>query len=126
MVITPSRRKTTFNPSTKSSISGTWARTLLPMSKFAFFLRWLNRWANSVVKYSVIVGIPFRLATLAVFLVGSIPNTGTPLFLKCCNKYPSFDAISITCEFSLYPNRSTMFSTYCRACSTQLFEYDEK
>ena len=82
--------------------------------------------ADSSKTISITVFMPLPIATSAVLAVGSIPITGIFFSLKYCNKYPSFDATSITSESSLYSKRSVIISVYCFACASQLVLYDEK
>ena len=80
-VITPLGFNKYLRPETKSLISGTWAKTLLPKIKSALYFFEIS-FAKESPKKSTIVLIPFSIATFAVLAVGSIPRTGILLLLK--------------------------------------------
>ena len=48
------------------------------------------------LKKSIIVSIPFLIASVAIALAGSIPKTSYPNLLKAFRIVPSFEPISIT------------------------------
>ena len=68
-------------------MSGTWASTLLPAIKSAATPRAFSARPVASLKNATSVGMPRSLiATSAVLAVGSTPNTGTPMALKCCSR----------------------------------------
>ena len=72
------------------------------------------------------MSMPRDWATSATFLAGSIPRTGMPWAKKCCRRYPSLLATSMTRLSAVRPSRSTIESANRLAWATHESEYDEK
>ena len=83
-------------PATKSLRSGTWARTLLPISRSAGPYSAANSRAARWPKNRTTVGTPLARAAAATLAAGSTPRALMPLFTKFCSRYPSLLASSTT------------------------------
>ena len=121
-VATPSGASSVRIPATKSLRSGTWARTLLPITRSARRSSRTNCPASSSPKNSVRVGTCFATAAAATFRAGSIlERWDSPLDevlqqVAVVTRQLDDEALEPS------PSRSVISSVYRLACSTQLFE----
>ena len=72
------------------------------------------------------VGMPSDWAASATFFAGSMPRTGMSRAMKCCSRYPSLLATSVTRLSPVRPSVSIIESANRLAWATQESEYDEK
>ena len=86
MLTVPSAATSSRSPWAKSTMSGTWAKTLLATTRSARPCVAAILAPVSAPRNVTSVGTPRSSARAAVLAVGSIPSEGMPMATECCSR----------------------------------------
>ncbi len=121
----PSSAAKARRPRLKPTMSGTWPKTLLAITRSAGPWYSRTRAAVSGVRNAVSVGTPLSRAALPTLIDGSMPRQRIHKRTTSRKRYPSLLPTSTTNDPTVRSRRRTAAATNSAARMTREFEYDE-